>query len=209
MRIKPVFILAGVGVAFAAAALGNDALAKYEEPAYTVSLKDGNFEIRNYPSGIVASVDVIGSGTDAANRAFKILAGYIFGNNRSRTKIAMTVPVTQVPSSEKIAMTVPVTTEFNNSGMTMNFYMPAKYDLDSLPEPVDSRIKMFRLPARKFAVLKFSGLSSDANCKTHERRLRDWLRQNKIESSAIPLRAFYNPPWTLPFLRRNEIWIAL
>lgn len=209
MRIKPIMLLAAAGAAGLGLVIGNDALAKYEEPAYSIERKDGNIEIRSYPEVIAAEVEVPGRGEHSANTAFKILAGYIFGKNVSKTKIAMTVPVTEKLSAEKIAMTVPVTTGIDKKNMTMRFYMPSKYSLETLPEPIDKRIKLYRLPPRKFAVIRFSGFSSEENCRKHEEQLSKWLKSENLESSAESMRAFYNPPWTLPFMRRNEIWIPL
>lgn len=209
MRIKPFLLLAAAGTAGLALVIGNDALAKYEEPAYGVDRKEGNFEIRSYPSVIAAEVEVSGLGESSANSAFKILAGYIFGKNVSKTKIAMTVPVTENLNAEKIAMTVPVTTAVDNESMIMRFFMPSKYSLETLPEPLDKRILLHRLPPRKFAVIRFSGFSSNENCRQHEEQLKTWLKNQNLEAAGDALRAFYNPPWTLPFMRRNEIWIPL
>lgn len=209
MRIKPFMFLAAAGAAGLALVIGNDALAKYEEPDYSVDRKEGNFEIRSYPSVIAAEVEVTGQGESSANTAFKILAGYIFGKNVSKAKIAMTVPVTEKLQPEKIAMTAPVTTRVGNKSMTMRFFMPTKYSLETLPEPLDKRIRLHRLPLRKFAVIRFSGFSGDENCRKHEEQLNSWLKNQNLETTAEPIRAFYNPPWTLPFMRRNEIWVQL
>ncbi len=210
MRIRPIILLAAAaGAAGLGLVIGNDVLAKYEEPDYSVDSTEGNFEIRSYPSVIAAEVEVPGRGEHSANNAFKILAGYIFGKNASKTKIAMTVPVTEKLTCEKIAMTVPVTTAVDKKNMTMRFYMPSKYSLDTLPEPIDKRIKLYTLPPRKFAVIRFSGFSSDENCRKHEEQLSAWLKNQNLETAGDALRALYNPPWTLPFMRRNEIWVPL
>ncbi len=209
MRIKPIMLLAAAGVAGLGLAIGSDALGKYEEPAYSVDRKEGDFEIRSYPSVIAAEVIVPGRGEYSANNAFKILAGYIFGKNVSKTKIAMTVPVTEKVNAEKIAMTVPVTTTVDKKNMTMRFYMPSKYTLDTLPEPIDKRIKLYYQSPLRFAVIRFSGFTSQENCRKHEEQLNLWLKKQNLTPSGEALRAFYNPPWTLPFMRRNEIWIPL
>ncbi|CAN5563317.1 heme-binding protein [soil metagenome] len=206
MRIKKFSLIVIVFAAAAMFAVSSEALAKYEEPTFSVVEKDGAFEIRDYPSVIAAEVSVSGSAEPAANEAFKIIAGYIFGKNVSKKKIAMTVPVTEKVSSEKIAMTVPVTTDRQEKSMTMRFYMPASYTLDTLPEPIDKRIKLVTLPAARYAVTKFSGLGSEKNCLQHEKLLEEFMKKKNLASSERPLRAFYNAPWTLPFMRRNEIW---
>ena len=187
-------------------AVSNEALAKYEEPVFSVLEKDGAFEIRDYPEVISAEVTVPGSAKTAANDAFRIIGGYIFGKNVSKKKIAMTVPVTEKVSSEKIAMTVPVTTDEQEKSMTMRFFMPASYTLETLPEPLDKRIKFVTLAKARYAVVRFSGVGSEQNCQQHEKLLQDFMKKKDLRSGERPVRAFYNAPWTLPFLRRNEIW---
>lgn len=200
-------LVAGVGaLAFMA---GQEVLAKYEEPQYKVSEKEGDIEFREYPSVIAAQVQVVGTGKEAANQAFKILAGYIFGKNVRKDKIAMTVPVTESKVSEKIAMTIPVTTLNNQGEMLMSFYMPSKYSMNDLPEALDKRIQFNRVEPRKFAVIKFSGAATEENMQKHEDQLREYLRSKGKNSTGTAIRAFYNPPWTLPFMRRNEVWIQL
>ncbi len=206
-------ILGGAFVAAAAGALAlgacREAFAGYEKAQYRVlDLIGDNVEIREYPARLVAEVEVEGTGEGSANEAFRILAAFIFGKNQSKNKIDMTVPVTARLASEKIAMTTPVTTSGAKS-IKMQFYMPRKYSIESLPEPKDGRIKIFVQASAKYAVLKFSGPSSDRNMKLHESKLFDLLRAKSIETEKIPLRAVYNPPWTLPFLRRNEIWVEM
>lgn len=195
---------AGVG-AFAA----REAMAKYEEPKYSVISQFDNIEIRQYPPVISAEVEVAGNRDKAANEAFRILAGYIFGKNISRVKIAMTVPVIEETRSEKIAMTVPVTSVIHDGKMIMRFYMPSEYNLDTLPEANDSRIKFAKLPAARYAVIKFSGFAGEDKMAKYESKLRSYLAEKSISSQGLAIRAFYNPPWTLPFLRRNEVWLQI
>lgn len=209
MRTKGILILVALGAGALGLVVGSEALAKYEEPKYEVLRESDDIEIRQYPSVIAAEVEVEGTGEQAANRAFRILAGYIFGRNVSRDKIAMTVPVTQMASSEKIAMTVPVTTEDTQGKMTMRFYMPSKYNLESLPKSVDTRIKFSKLPAARYAVIKFSGFAHEDNIARHESKLRNYLKEAGLSPQGKAIKAFYNPPWTLPFLRRNEVWLPL
>lgn len=213
MKAARIVILGGAFVAAAAGALvlgaSTEAFAGYEEAKYKVlDLIGDNVEIREYPARLVAEVEVEGTGENSANEAFRILAAFIFGKNQAKNKIDMTVPVTARLASEKIAMTTPVTTSGAKS-IKMQFYMPRKYSLESLPEPKDSRIKIFVQAPVKYAVLKFSGPSSDKNMKVHESKLFDLLRSKSIQTESVPLRAVYNPPWTLPFLRRNEIWLEM
>lgn len=207
--MRPLILITALGFAGVCAAAVSELLTHYEEPLYKIDLKEGLFEVRSYPKVIAASVQVAGNGEDAANNAFKILAGYIFGKNKASKKIAMTIPVVQEAQSEKIAMTVPVTVERLGMSMTMSFFLPSKYSLDSLPEPLDKRIKLTEIAARRFAVLRFSGFASEKNCTTKEEDLARWTESHNFKATGEQLRAFYNPPWTLPFLCRNEIWIPL
>lgn len=210
MNIRTILILMAAGAgAIGLAVVGREALAKYEEPNYEVLRKSQDIEIRQYPSVIAAEVEVEGTLDEAANKAFRILAGFIFGKNVSREKIAMTVPVTEMTSSEKIAMTVPVTSVSAEGTMTMRFYMPSKYNLEALPEPVDSRIKFTKLPVACYAVIKFSGFAREDSIARQEARLRNYLKDRELTPQGQAVRAFYNPPWTLPFLRRNEVWLPV
>lgn len=207
--MRALLFLGALGLVGVGAFAVSDVFTHYEEPDFQTDLKDGAFEIRSYPSVVAASVQVAGNSESSANEAFKILAGYIFGKNRSQTKIAMTAPVVQETHSEKIAMTVPVTVERSDTSMTMSFYMPSKFSLDTLPEPIDKRIELACIPPRKFAVIRFSGFATEKNCDLKAEELKRWMEARNLKSCVEPIRAFYNPPWALPFLRRNEIWIAL
>lgn len=208
--------------AFAAIGLGllvsQDALSHYEEPIYELLKKDGNFEIRKYPELISAEV-VVAAGSNAENEAFKILAGYIFGKNRSSEKIAMTIPVTmessknargnQSASSERISMTAPVASENSEAGLRMRFFMPSEYTLETLPVPQDQRIKLQPVPSQTYAVIKFSGFLTKKNADKQKAELRKHLEKLAYKTTGEPQTTAYNPPWTLPFLRRNEIWMAI
>lgn len=239
MRPRTLLIVLAAGAGLLGFAAGKEALAKYEEPKFEVLRKEQDIEIRQYPAVIAAEVVVSGTKDKAANQAFRILAGYIFGKNVARDKIAMTVPVTEtksaekietaVPagetksaekmetesparetkSAEKIAMTVPVTETTSDGAMTMRFFMPSQFTLESLPEAVDKRIKFAKLPPVRYAVIKFSGMAQEDNISKHESKLRKFLKDQGITAQEPPVRAFYNPPWTLPFLRRNEVWLQI
>lgn len=214
MRTRNLFLLG----ATAAVGLGlfviQDVLSHYEEPAYEVVIKEGNFEIRKYPQRITAEVVVPNDSKHPDNDAFRILAGYIFGKNRAKEKIAMTVPVTmeksaREESTQKIAMTVPVTTETLESGMRMRFFMPSRFTLETLPVPVDNRVQLRTFSPQSFAVIGFSGLLTKKASKEHEARLRKLMREHSYEPKGEALVTAYNPPWTLPFMRRNEVWIPI
>lgn len=209
MRKRTIFgcaVLASVGIAFA---IADQVSAKYEEPDYQVRDKKGNIELRDYPGVIAARVTLPANGDETANQAFRILAGYIFGKNSSREKIPMTVPVTQKTTSEKVAMTVPVTKQEQNGKMTMTFFMPSKYSLDSLPAAKDERIEFEQIAPRRFASIRFSGFASDGSFKKHTSELQKYIIDTKLTAVGEPVHAFYNAPWTLPFMRRNEVWIEV
>lgn len=218
--LKPTLGIAIFGAVALSITLANEAASKYEEPQFKVLEKLGkNIEIREYKPRIAAEVTVNKEWDDALNTGFRILAGYIFGKNRSNQKVAMTAPVTAQEDSDeksiKIAMTAPVTaarTEEpdNAESWRIRFYMPSKYSLATLPEPEDKRIKLKELPAETFAVIKFSGWSNQDSFAKHLQVLKKKLSDSsKFKESGEPTNAFYNPPWTLPFLRRNEILIPV
>ncbi len=182
-----------------------------ETARYQVLESDGQFEIRQYSSVVIAKTEVTGDYKSSQSEAFKILAGYIFGGNQTKTKIAMTAPVeqTQKPSSIKIAMTAPVTQTKSDSGWVMTFMMPSKFKLEDLPVPNDSRVQLEQVPAKTVAALRFSGSrSEEANVKKAE-ELKSWI-QNRGSFEIVPTAnlarsAGYDPPWTLPPFRRNEV----
>lgn len=181
-----------------------------ETPTYSVFTSDGDKEVRQYGERIVAKTRTRGTFRESQNEAFRILANYIFGANESRQKIAMTAPVTSAPTSEKIAMTAPVTQAKENGEWVMTFTMPAKYTLETLPKPTDPRVQFETLPARKIAAIRYSGFWSEERNEEKARELQDWLnKEEKWRPSGAPRFAGYDPPWTLPFLRRNEMLIDL
>ena len=180
-----------------------------EEPKYTVAKKDNDFEIRLYEPVIVAETVVDTSDFDeASNEGFRRLAGYIFGGNRVRQKIEMTAPVT-TEQSQKVAMTAPVESEQLGRSMRVAFTMPSEYTMESLPVPDDSRVTLRRMPARKFATIRFSGRWTEANFREHTDELITWIQKEKMKVTGAPIVARYNPPFIPSFLRRNEILIPL
>ena len=182
------------------------------EPKFDLLEKSDAFELRQYHPMILAEVIVDGDMDQASNKGFRLIADYIFGNNRSQSgesaKIAMTAPVTLQPKSEKIAMTAPVTVTSDTDKWRVNFVMPAQYTMDTLPIPNNSQVTLRQIPVRKVAVLRFSGLVNAEKTAQKTKELLAWMALKKLEAStAVPELARYNPPWTLPFLRRNEIII--
>jgi hypothetical protein len=180
-----------------------------EEPAYTVESKAYQYEIRKYGPIVVAETKIESDFENAGNQAFRILAGYIFGGNKSKTKIAMTAPVTQEVASEKIAMTAPVTQTKEPTGFVVQFTMPEKYTLETLPTPDDSRVILRQLPARRVAVYTYSGSWSESRYLEKLSNFKLELKNDKVTSIGEPTLARYNSPFALWFLRRNEIWLEV
>lgn len=189
-------------------------MGKTPEPEWQSVRKDGNIEIRQYKPMIVAEVTTAGERYAAINDGFRILAGFIFGDNTVQQKIAMTAPVTQEAGSaqsKKIPMTAPVTQEPTDKSneWIVRFVMPESYALATLPKPNDKRIRILEVPAYKTAVIRFLGFNTDKNLEKHEKDLITWLQDNNIKFQGQPTYAFYNPPWTPPFMKRNEVMIRI
>lgn len=180
-----------------------------EEATYTVVQRDGEFEIRDYASHVVAETVVAGSFERAGNQAFSRLFRYISGNNRSRHKVAMTAPVSQEPTGEKIAMTAPVGQQPAQDRWVVSFTMPASYALETLPEPADPQVTVRQVPARQMAAMRYSGLWTESSYLTHKMKLESWVRSRGLLIAGDPVWARYNPPFTPWFLRRNEILVPV
>lgn len=182
-----------------------------EQPNYKILTKVENKEIRQYDSYIIAKTTISGSFKDAQSKGFRILAGYIFGKNKSQQKIAMTSPVVQKSESEKISMTAPVVISPNeNKTWTMTFSMPSKFTLESLPLPTDDRVKIEKIEGKLVAALTYSGFWNESINAKKAQELIHWMKDYKeYQISSAPMFAGYNPPWTIPFLRRNEMLIEL
>jgi hypothetical protein len=181
-----------------------------EEPPYTHTRLTGNVGIRHYEDRIAAQTTVAGSDESAARSAgFRRLAGYIFGGNHRSTKIAMTAPVSQ-HAGERIAMTAPVSQEAGSEGgSVIRFFMPSELTMEELPTPNDDSVVLVTVPAETVAVLRFSGDRSPAAVESHTRKLLNTLQDNGFKPDGVPTAWFYDPPWTLPFRRRNEVAVAV
>lgn len=180
-----------------------------EEAPYTVMRTDDIFELREYPPLVLAEITVEGDLEDAGNKAFRPLFRYISGANRSRGKIAMTAPVSQEQQGEKIAMTAPVSQQGEQGKWAVSFMMPASYTLENLPAPDDQSIKLRQVPARRVAAVRYSGFWSEKNYLRYKQELERWITDNSLKAIGEPVWARYNPPFTLWFLRRNEILIPI
>jgi effector-binding domain-containing protein len=180
-----------------------------EEAAYTVVKKDDKFEIRDYEPHILAEIIVEGDLEQAGNKAFNRLFGYISGDNLSRDKIEMTAPVSQEPRGEKIKMTAPVSLQPAGERWAVSFMMPAAYTLETLPEPEDREISLRQVPARRMAAVRYSGFWSAKNYLRHKEELESWINAQGLTILGDSIWARYNAPFTLWFLRRNEILIPV
>jgi len=179
-----------------------------ETPKYSVSRKQNEIEIRQYPAYIQAEVTIEDTNYKSAiERGFNFLAGYIFGNNISRQKIEMTTPV-QASQSEKIAMTTPVTVT-GESSFTVAFIMPAEYTLETLPQPKDTRVHFTPIPARTMAAARFTGYFQQETIQKNKQRLSHWLEEQGLQTEGDFIVAGYNPPWVPGFLARNEVLIQI
>jgi hypothetical protein len=186
-----------------------------EEPRYEVIKKDNDFEVRRYQPMIIAEVLVTGTLSEASNKGFRQIADFIFGNNedpvkKQSEKIAMTAPVTmEADTSSKIAMTAPVTMESSGGAWKMAFVMPSKFTIDTLPKPKNANVTIKQMPAQQLAVVTFSGWVDEEKLTAQTTRLNEWMAKNGLKSSGSVQLSRYNPPWTLPFWRRNEVWVKL
>jgi hypothetical protein len=180
-----------------------------EEPAYEVVQRLDGAEVRQYAPYVVAEVVVPGPADDAGNRAFPILAGYIFGKNRGERRFDMTAPVTQTPEPVRMAMTAPVTQAPTAGGYVVQFVLPRGVTLASAPEPLDARVQLREVQAARVGVIRYSGRWTQANFDEKLSALQAALRAAGLRWTGEPTLSRYNPPFTPWFLRRNEIWLAL
>ena len=156
----------------------------YEEASFKVILKTNIYEVREYPDRLAVETKDSGSGNN-----FRKLFNYISGRNDTKEKIKMTTPVTQV---EK------------NGNMSMQFYLPSKFNSENAPNPSREDVKIVNIEGGYYAVLRYSGRASDGNFLKHKEILEKELQKNNISIISPPIRATYDSPFTLPMNRRNE-----
>ncbi len=181
-----------------------------EEPEFTSIEKKGTFEIREYQPKLIAQVLVTGTFDTASNKGFRLLADFIFGNNKTNEgskKIEMTAPVITHDASEKIEMTAPVISEQTERGWYISFNMPKQYSRETLPAPNNLEVKIIDVPTEKFAVISFSGLVREKKYTEMLNLLNEEMKKRNLDPKGSVILARYNPPWTLPFLRRNELML--
>lgn len=208
----------GLGLVLVAASLnacsvfGNE---NVNEPPYQSLQKDKDIEVRLYAPMLLAQVIVPGkNATDSSYSAFNTLFKYIDGQNQSQTKVPMTAPVLNEKidaqkKGQKIPMTAPVLAEQGEKGWKVSFVLPADYQLDSAPQPTDPQVKLISQPAQKMGVIRYSGYMNADKNQQEAVRLLDWLQKNGYQASGDYQTAAYNPPFTLPPFRRNEVLIPL
>jgi len=200
IALASVVVLAGV--------LWGPIASNVEQPEYKVVESEQGLEIRDYPAMIVAETDVHEERDKAIGEGFRTIANYIFGNNVSSKKVAMTAPVTQ-QAGEKVAMTAPVIQQGEGESWQVRFIMPSSYTMETLPKPNNPAVKLKEIEGKRFAVIRFSGAAGEDSLKRRTEELTEFVRAKKLTALSGPTYAFYNPPWTLPFLRRNEVLIEV
>ena len=184
-----------------------------EQPKYEVLYEDGNIEYRLYEPYLVAQTDVEidGSYNSASNEGFRRLFKYITGANVSGNDIAMTAPVQMNinDAGRKIDMTAPVRQVPSNDSLNVAFMLPSKFSMETSPVPTDDRVSVKEIPARIMAVIRYSGRWTEKNRSKYEYRLRENLKLHGISTVSDAETAAYNPPFTPPFMRRNEIMLEV
>ena len=209
MRQKYLWLLiGGLAVLLLLAALWGSIVSNVEQPKYRVVESESNIEVRDYAPIIVAETEVSGERREAIRKGFRIIADYIFGNNTAAKKVPMTAPVVQ-QGSEKIAMTAPVTQQGDGNRWRVHFIMPSTYTMETLPKPNNSAIELKEVGAKRFAVIRFSGMAGEDSLQRHTKELNEFISARGLTPLSEPTYAFYNPPWTLPFLRRNEVMVEI
>jgi hypothetical protein len=184
-----------------------------EEAPYSVLEEQGQYQIRQYQSLLVATTIVDSDFDEAGKQAFRRLFNYISGDNKAAREIAMTAPVLATKNAatdgEKIAMAAPVIREKQDKGWRFSFVLPTDYTPENAPLPNDERVSLQQIPARKVASLQYSGSWQQERFDSHSELLLQWIREQQLQPESLPRVAGYDPPWTLPFLRRNEVLVDI
>lgn len=193
-----------------------------EEPKYEVVTADAQFEVRHYAPILIAETIVEGDMDAASSKGFRLIADFIFGNNQQadsdkKAKIAMTAPVTVEPQSSKIAMTAPVTVEPQAEETSMktaktwriNFVMPSQYTLANIPKPKNNAVTLREVPSKYFIVHKYSGFNTVSRVQNKTDETVEWAIKRSYKMIGTPQLSRYDPPWTLPMFRRNEIMLEI
>ena len=202
--------------------LGMESAMATEEPQYDVLVSQAPFELRHYAPTLIAQTVVNGDMDTASSNGFRLIADFIFGNNlavgsQQAAKIAMTAPVTMEPQSSKIAMTAPVTTEPLSSNTSIagasqwrvHFVMPSQYTLANIPKPNNSAVTLSELPRKYMVVQRYAGFNTLARVQEKTNETLAWAKQQSLQVIGQPQLSRYDPPWTLPMFRRNEIMVEV
>ena len=186
-----------------------------EEPPHETLVRHPPYEIRRYGPVVVARTTVDAPYDEALSTGFSRPFDYISGANLPAgggggAEIEMTAPVITERAAE-IAMTAPVLTEgAEGSGpVTVAFVLPEDFTLATAPRPTDPEVGLAEIPARRVGVIEFSGFLSEENIAEARARLDAWLAARGDAHEGDWQAAGYNPPWTLPWLRRNEVIVTL
>lgn len=195
-----------------------------DEPAFRVVERDGAIEIREYDGFAVAETTVDAPFDKAVGTGFRRLFDYISGANRRETKIEMTAPVVAEPEGEKIEMTAPVLAEpstgtaadtaaslapGSEESWRVAFVLPEGYTAGTAPTPTDPSVTLRDVPERRVAIIGFPGLFRNATGEAKREELASWLAARGLAHRGDWRMAGYNPPWTIPALRRNEVMVTL
>ena len=193
-----------------------------EEPKYQVTQVDGAFEVRTYAQILIAETFVDGDMDEASNKGFRLIADYIFGNNQSpnsnaSSKIAMTAPVSMEPVPTKIAMTAPVTIEPQSMTTSVqaakrwriHFVMPSQYTLANIPKPKNEAVTLKEVPSKHFVVHSYTGFNNLSRVQSKTDEAMEWASSKSLKVIGTPQLSRYDPPWTLPMFRRNEIMLEI
>ena len=180
-----------------------------EKPSYSVITKEGSLEVRRYESMLVAQTMVDSDFEQSGNIAFRRLFKYISGENQKAQKISMTAPVNQQAESEKISMTAPVNQQKVDDKYTVNFVMPKKYTMETIPQPSDPDVVIKEIPSGKMAAIRYSGTWSRKLYESHKQKLEEFILKQQLKAAGEPIFARYDPPFQLWFLRRNEVQIPV
>lgn len=180
-----------------------------EKARYTVIVKSGDFELRQYPPQIVAQTAVEGDFDEVGNIGFRRLFGYISGKNTKKQPIPMTAPVSQEALSEKIPMTAPVSQEKEGDRWSVSFLMPSAYTLETLPVPDDDQVVLRQVPGRLMAAFTYSGTWSRKRYEEKKARLEEWIAKSNLKPVGEYVYARYNPPIMPWFLRHNEVLVPV
>ena len=209
-----------IGLLFAVLTWGFCSIAMaIEEPKYSIVETDDKFELRAYAPMIIAEVSVQGSLKSASNQGFRLIADYIFGNNIAsngeKQKVAMTAPVTVQAQPKLLNVTQEVDAQEQpqeqpqEQEWKVHFVMPSEYSMSALPKPNNPKVKLKEVSERYYASLRFAGLTGEKKVARKTKELQEWMATKNLTAKGQPELARYNPPWTLPFARRNEVLIEV